>query len=219
VYPVKGNYYHLNARYMLLTENLLDLSHLSFIHAGSIGSPEIAKTPVEVGTGDSDLRVARNVRNAEMPQAFQDMLKCPPRADRLNTTDYFPPTLFSDGSAIYESGTNNLYGAWCVIHCATPETAHSTHYFWGFTRNFAPGDDTVTQIFLDVNKRVFAEDIRALEALEASLSSNAASRDDRSAAADAGALRGRHILEEMIEKEEAAVQSLQSERAAIAASR
>ncbi len=38
----------IDARFDLLVDNLLDLSHETFLHSGSIGTPEVAETPIEV---------------------------------------------------------------------------------------------------------------------------------------------------------------------------
>src|SRR5450759_3145479 len=49
-----GGTLHMDARAQLLNENLTDLSHVSYVHAGSIGTAEIARAPITV---DVDGRV------------------------------------------------------------------------------------------------------------------------------------------------------------------
>jgi hypothetical protein len=38
-------YYHVKASYLLVIDNLLDLSHVSFTHADTVGDPKFADTP------------------------------------------------------------------------------------------------------------------------------------------------------------------------------
>src|SRR5690606_18523211 len=51
---VRGSYVHLH-------ENLLDLSHLSFLHEKTFGTPEYAATPTETKIDGNDIQVWRHV--------------------------------------------------------------------------------------------------------------------------------------------------------------
>ena len=46
------------ANYKLLVENLLDLSHLSFIHKTTLGTDKVAETPMKVRTASDEPRHA-----------------------------------------------------------------------------------------------------------------------------------------------------------------
>jgi vanillate O-demethylase monooxygenase subunit len=88
-----------------------------------------------------------------------------------------------------------------VLHAPTPETSHSTHYFWAFSRTFGANDDALTQRFRIFLQEVLDQDKRAIEAQERAIPDDANSIDDRSSASDAGALKGRHLLEELMQRE------------------
>jgi len=47
-WAMRWGYLHVKGSYVHLHENLLDLSHLSFLHARTFGTPEYARTPVEM---------------------------------------------------------------------------------------------------------------------------------------------------------------------------
>ena len=54
-----GDYYHVNGAAELLIDNLLDLSHVQFVHASTIGTDAITGFPVEVERGDGRVDVTR----------------------------------------------------------------------------------------------------------------------------------------------------------------
>jgi vanillate O-demethylase monooxygenase subunit len=51
-----------------------------------------------------------------------------------------------------------------ALSAPTPETERSTHYFFGFVRNFKLGDAATERIFSESLVRVFNEDVPVLEA-------------------------------------------------------
>jgi vanillate O-demethylase monooxygenase subunit len=194
----------LGARYQLLNENVLDLTHVSFIHEGNIGSPEVATTPVEVSQQNGSVRVARYLPKAPPPPVYAGMMGIPGAADREIVTEYYPPALLVSGSEFFEpvaQPRSSSYGAFRVLHAPTPETSRSTHYFWAFSRTFGADDDALTQRFRVFLQEVLDQDKRAIEAQEQAIPEDANSLDDRSAASDVGALKGRHLLEELMQRE------------------
>jgi len=52
----------INASFELLVHNLLDLSHETFLHRGSIGTTEVATTPIEIEV-DDEVHVVRVYRH------------------------------------------------------------------------------------------------------------------------------------------------------------
>ena len=60
--PIHGSYGQLH-------ENLLDLSHLSFLHETTFGTPEYAKAPVELKLEGSDVEVWHHV-DCRLPEIY-----------------------------------------------------------------------------------------------------------------------------------------------------
>jgi phenylpropionate dioxygenase-like ring-hydroxylating dioxygenase large terminal subunit len=54
-----GNYLHVDANYLLLVENLLDTTHLPFLHPTSLGTDAFAKSEFEVTREGDRIKVAR----------------------------------------------------------------------------------------------------------------------------------------------------------------
>src|SRR5688572_25439078 len=42
-----GGYYHIHCDYRLIIDNLMDLTHETYVHEGSIGQPELMEAPIE----------------------------------------------------------------------------------------------------------------------------------------------------------------------------
>ena len=66
----KGELLHLKGDYKLLVENLLDLSHLSYIHATTLGTDAVAETPMKFERGDRHVTVTRWVMDSVPPPFF-----------------------------------------------------------------------------------------------------------------------------------------------------
>jgi vanillate O-demethylase monooxygenase subunit len=62
----------LAARYSLLIDNLLDLSHETFLHDGYIGTPEVAETPIETEVDETGgvVKVSRRMKSVECPPFY-----------------------------------------------------------------------------------------------------------------------------------------------------
>jgi vanillate O-demethylase monooxygenase subunit len=206
-YAVTGGHQPLNARYQLLNENVLDLSHLSFVHDGSIGTAAVAATKVEVDQLPFGVRATRQMRGGEVPETFRQLLKIEGPADRTTSSTFYPPALLASGSRFSAPAHNgaapHVYGEFRVMHVGTPETPTTTHYFWAWTRTFARGDDAFSDRMTAMLLGVFFEDKQAIEIQERAIGEAEDGRTDFSAGSDAAALRGRHLLEAMMDAEAA----------------
>ena len=87
------------------------------------------------------------------------------------------------------------------VHAFTPETASTTHYWLMMTRDFRRDDDQLSMQLAGSMRAVVAQDVEALEAIEKTLDSDTALPKEISMTSDAGALRARLRLTQMIVKE------------------
>jgi vanillate O-demethylase monooxygenase subunit len=88
-------------------------------------------------------------------------------------------------------------------HFIAPETDKSSHYFWMQVRNFAPGDDSVSQTMTEQLVMAFSEDKAVLEAIQAAEDENPP-RPQVKLTIDNGPQRSRRIVERMIRAEQQA---------------
>ncbi|NEK71027.1 MAG: aromatic ring-hydroxylating dioxygenase subunit alpha, partial [Xanthomonas perforans] len=62
-----GRTIHAKCDYRLVLDNLMDLTHETFVHGSSIGQDEVAEAPFEVVHGDRTVTVSRWMHNIDPP--------------------------------------------------------------------------------------------------------------------------------------------------------
>jgi vanillate O-demethylase monooxygenase subunit len=162
-------YLHVGGSYVHLHENLLDLSHLSFLHANTFGTPEYARAPVEIVAGGERLEVWREVE-CRLPPIYARPLGWEGmRALRRSGSRFVAPGLHVNTGEFHNLDDPALTGdpppTVRFGQVITPETAHSTHYWSIQARNFARGDAAMSEFMLGQQFAVFREDCAALAAI------------------------------------------------------
>ena len=170
---------HLRASYVRLHENLLDLTHLSFLHARTFGTPDYARAPYEVSVDAAAGRFSlmRHVAPTRLPPIWGRPTGLERRdAARVATSTFLSPALhevqvrfFACDRPEHEQPSQAIRTA----HIVTPETSTTTHYFIQHGRNFAQHDPAVTAFMHEQLLAAFQEDIDGLEAIEQNLAAYA----------------------------------------------
>jgi phenylpropionate dioxygenase-like ring-hydroxylating dioxygenase large terminal subunit len=198
-------YHRIEANYRLLNDNLLDLSHETYVHTRTIGHEAVAETPIAIKVEDRTVRLDKEMPGCTPPPFYQFLgrLKASDRIDRWQRTIYQPPgyVVIDVGVQPLDAppGSNRVEGR--VINLMTPETATSTHYFWAFARNFRLDEPGVTE-FLRANVgRTFDEDKDMLESQQRNIGDVAEPVFSIAVKADAGPTQGRRLLASLIEAE------------------
>jgi vanillate O-demethylase monooxygenase subunit len=171
-------YLHLPGNYVSLHENLLDLTHLSYIHAKSFGTPEYARAPYKTEFEEGHYLVRREVIPTMLPPVWADPsgLTGVATAARIATSEFVSPAFHRVTTSFYDSAVSESERKVCTIrtsHLPTPETRSSTHYFIVHGRDFALEDEDVTRVMHDRLFVAFSEDVEALGKLEAMLDATA----------------------------------------------
>lgn len=171
-------YFHLPGNYVSLHENLLDLTHLSYIHAKSFGSPEYARAPYRTQLSDGYYLVHREVIPTLLPPVWADPagLSGVSTAARVATSEFMSPGFHRVTVSFYDSALHELERSVSTIrtsHLPTPETQSSTHYFIVHGRDFALNDPEQTAIMHNRLFAAFAEDVEAMDKLERVLEATA----------------------------------------------
>ncbi|MCF3960713.1 aromatic ring-hydroxylating dioxygenase subunit alpha [Streptomyces fuscigenes] len=197
----------LAARYGLLVDNLLDLSHETYLHGGHIGTPEVAETPIttEVDEAAGVVRVSRRMDDAACPPFYARSTGIEGRITRWQDIEYHAPCLYLLHSRIAPVGTPPPAADGTdpdafhveVVYAITPETEHSTHDFWAVARDFAPGDRTVSEFLHDSNRTVVLQDVVALDVLEKAVAAEGRAYQELSINIDTGGLAARRILDRL----------------------
>ncbi|WTO38807.1 aromatic ring-hydroxylating dioxygenase subunit alpha [Streptomyces achromogenes] len=199
----------LAARHGLLIDNLLDLSHETYLHGGYIGTPEVAETPIttEVDEKAGVVYVSRHMDDAECPPFYAGSTGIGGRITRWQDIEYHAPCLYLLHSRIAPVGApgpgpdGSDPGAFHVevVYAITPETETSTHDFWAVARDFALDDQAVTDFLYESNRTVVLQDVVALNKLEQAIASEPAGTQELSINIDTGGLAARRILERLVQ--------------------
>jgi phenylpropionate dioxygenase-like ring-hydroxylating dioxygenase large terminal subunit len=198
-----GGYYPIHCDYRLIIDNLMDLTHETYTHQGSIGQREILDAPIETHTDGNRVTVTRWMPGIEAPPFWRDALKKEGLVDRWQICHFVPPSsvIIDVGVAPVAAGATiekhdqGVRGF--VIDALTPESDTSSHYFWGMARNFDTHDVGFTARFKRQQGGVFLEDVAVLESQQRSILAN----PDLKLSAfsiDTGGVRARHAIERMM---------------------
>jgi len=191
-------YFHLPANYVSLHENLLDLTHLSFVHARSFGTPDYAAAPYETSLEEGRYRITRTVVPTRLPPVWAKPTGLEhDAAARIATSEFVSPGLHVVTASFYDCRQPAQQRAEFQIktcHVPTPETHHSTHYFIVHSRDFALADAGVTGFMHDELFRAFEEDVVALTRLEEVLANPGAPFYEMSIGSDAPSVAMRRYL-------------------------
>ena len=198
----------LAARYELLVDNLMDLSHETYLHGGHIGTPEVAETPIstEVDEARDIVYVSRRMDDAECPPFYSKSTGIEGRIVRWQDIEYRPPCLYllhsriAPAGVLPESDGSDPHGFHVeVVYAITPETEHSTHDFWSVARDFARDDDGVSDFLRESNRAVVLQDVEALDVLERVIAAEPLGYQELSINIDTGGLAARRLLRRLCE--------------------
>jgi vanillate O-demethylase monooxygenase subunit len=204
---VVEGYHHFGANYQLVNDNLLDLSHESFVHEETIGNESVAESPATVTLNGDVVRVHRHMFNIEAPPFYKRTTGFTGRINRWHTDNYTPPGLhvIENGSTPADAPDNSQALERKVLNLITPETQTSSHYFWGIVRQFKLDDHELHDYIRAGIIRTFDQDKTILEAQQRVLGRDVdAAQFPVSIRVDAGPMQGRRLLQSMIAREQAA---------------
>ena len=207
-----GGYYHIASDYRLAIDNLMDLTHETYVHAGTIGQQEILEAPIETHVVDQDVWVTRWMPDIAAPPFWSGALGSEGQVDRWQICRFMlPSSVMIDvgvapvgAGASIDSHDQGVRGM--VIDFMTPESETTHHYFWGMARNFQIEDSGFTARFRNQQGGVFLQDKEVLEAQQKSIRAN----PDLQLAAyriDEGGVRARQIIARAIKAQQQEVQA------------
>jgi vanillate monooxygenase len=206
-----GGLYHINCEYRLMIDNLMDLTHETYVHADSIGQREIDESPVTTKIEGDLVVTSRYMKNVMPPPFWRAALRANNLADdvpvdRWQICRFTPPShvMLDVGVAVAGKGgfdADPKYKASSiVVDFITPETETSHWYFWGMARNFKPQDAALTATIREGQGKIFAEDTQMLESQQRNLLAYP-ERRLLMLNIDSGGVNSRRVLDRIIAEE------------------
>ena len=190
------------ANYLLPFENLVDATHISYLHHGMIDDGNVARKDYRIEEDRHIVRVIREFKN-ELQGSLsveQGRVQEGQRLDRtLLLEAQAPQTFFVSITFVPSDAPDTPPKTNRLIVMLTPETARSTLQFTADAQTFPLGDLDRRRAGI---RKLLMEDVVAIEAIQKLQDRLGIDRcPEYSQKADAGALRTRKIIVEMIARE------------------
>lgn len=212
-WQTSSGYLHMPANYVGLHENLLDLTHIEFLHAATLGMNAVnySASPYELILEEGHYALTRRIEPTPLPPVFAETtgLGYIPTAGRLSRSEFMSPAYALVTASYYDGSlpadTRPEYAV-TTAHLVTPETQSSTHYFIHHGWNFGRGDERVERIQHEQLFAAFREDVAGLTLVQRSLEAHDQEPEffEISVATDAAAVAMRRHLKQRSEAEAAA---------------
>ena len=204
----KPGYLHYNTNYQLICDNLLDFSHLSYVHEKTLGgSPMIAQARAEIEAVERGIRVTRRVPNVPAPPFYQRFRHFDTPLNRWFIYDFVLPgtLLMHSGGAPVTDAPGDMSHAVQLHSCQTltPETATTTHYFFQQSHRAGEGDERIVQSIYDSLVGAFEED-RAMITAQAQNIARSPSAKMIPLAMDSALVRFRRLIDAALAAEQGA---------------
>ncbi len=154
----------------LNNDNLLDLSHVAFVHPNSLGGAGTDRFPVDTERLERSVRMTRWMPNVAPIPMWKKYLGDVGAVDRWQMTEAeFPGHCtvdagFASAGKLDPKGDRGNAPRIRVLLTATPETETSSHLFFAQIRNFGVDDEHLTERFRKDSRSVFDEDVVIMEA-------------------------------------------------------
>ena len=197
----------LECDYRLLVDNLLDLTHETYVHIGSLGNEAVVEHPIKTTRVGHEVLVTRWMIDHEPAPFWKAAIGRPENCDRWQMIHYNPPANVCLDVGVAVTGTGAPDGdrgqgvnGW-NLNAITPETEGSCWQFWAFTRNFKTDDEVLTKKLHETVIDIFNQDKRILEAQQKSLDTAPPEFQFVDVEADAGIMQARREIDAALKHE------------------
>jgi vanillate O-demethylase monooxygenase subunit len=198
-----GDVYHYDAPYQLIHDNLMDLSHLGYVHLRTIGGNASIhmNARMSVESEGNVVRVVRHMPDSVPPPTYTAAYPFKGTVDRWQEIEFHVSHLRIWTGAV-DAGTDALddpdRGGFHMrgFHGVTPETETSSHYFWTIATNPESDPEAIKAKVVEQTVMTFDEDKEVIEAQYQNMC-RFGMRPMIDIHVDVGANRARRIIEQL----------------------
>lgn len=189
---VKGDPpFHIPCYYELFNDNLLDLSHLAYVHIKNIGTSAVPDFPIVTTKTDNTVRMIRWILDSPPAPLYAHFGGFTDNIDRWQYAEAMVPSYNTvrvgclpagsgaqagehpDDYSVKSGGRNAQGFEFYNLNAITPETENSTWYFYAHSRNFAQDDPDMDAEFGRELRGAFQEDVDILAAQQMNMDRHA----------------------------------------------
>ena len=167
-----GGMLECSCHYLYLLDNLLDPSHVAWVHQSSFASAGTVDVSLELQETERGVLVSRWIRDIEPPPYYADMLPFSGKVDRLQYYEAVIPSIAVNMSTYTRAG----HGGNDVelpadtyrmrsYHFITPVDENTTRYHWFQHYNCNTDDEVIRKQLNEGARGAFEEDRLVLEAV------------------------------------------------------
>ncbi|WP_226635046.1 aromatic ring-hydroxylating dioxygenase subunit alpha [Novosphingobium profundi] len=195
---------HVEADYQLVIDNLLDLTHVEFMHPMLASEGNAARTKFRCEQEGDIVRAFYDVSDEPITGLFQILWENNRKSADLHAYMHWhaPSILYLDTGMVSneEDGGPKIP----TVHFLTPETAETTHYFWAAGRNRGHGNEQVSSMLQFATQNAFeTEDEPMIRAVRSRMHSNDLfAHKPALLPMDEAGVRARRILEQRVTAEQ-----------------
>ena len=204
----RGAAMELQCNYLLMCDNLLDPTHVAWVHQSSFAQAAAKDTPLRVSKTDDGIIVHRWMMDVEPAPFYKKVIAFKGNCDRLQHYEVRYPSHALIRAVFTPAGTGGPDGPlhkdtfiMDSLNFMTPTSETETRYYWFQLRNIRPDDEALSKMMSEDVQHAFEEDRAVLAAVQIGMSEKRSAHIDLPI--DGGQLRFRRRLEAMIAEEQA----------------
>ena len=179
-WPHKHSRLHIRSDYMLVIDNLMDLSHLGYVHGATVGGAPNTHVEAKMHTTRTaaGVKYDRWMIDSVPPPTYLAAAGFKGRVDRWQESEFFAPSTIIQWIGAVDAGAGTLRNwkydgdrsgsfSFRLFHGITPETATSCHYFWSVANGYRQDEPAATEQLFNEVARTFDQDKVIIEAQQA----------------------------------------------------
>ena len=189
---VKGDPpFRIPCHYELFNDNLLDLSHLAYVHINNIGTSTVPDFPIVTTKTENTVRMIRWIMDSPPAPLYARFGGFLDNIDRWQYAEAMVPSYNTvrvgclpagcgaqpgdhpDDFAVVSGGRDAQGFEFYNLNAITPETENTTWYFYAHSRNFAQDDPNMDEEFSRELRGAFQEDVDILAAQQMNMDRHA----------------------------------------------
>lgn len=202
-----GEAMELACNYLLMCDNLLDPTHVAFVHESSFAGAATKDAPLRVTKTDKGIIVHRWIINQEPAPFYKKIVPFTGPCDRLQHYEVRYPGQALIRAVFTPTGTGGPEGQhhrdtfiMDSLNFMTPVSETETRYYWFQLRNIRPDDQALSEMMSSDVRHAFEEDRAILNEVQRGMETKTSPHIDLPI--DGGPLHFRRQLAALIDAEQ-----------------
>lgn len=192
-----------DANYLLLHENALDLTHFPYVHPESSPAGYLTVPPaLQIEVSETSVSYHRDFPPSRLVawQSETTGLDADREYAQRESGEFVSPGLHVDRMHVFAAGDGARSYDKILTRAFTPVTSRQTLVYWQVSRNYRVDSPEITERLRAVHRRTLQEDKPLLEAIQTRVDTGP-STEEINVTADVAALRAHRIVADMLAQE------------------